>query len=330
MPENFREKYGFFNVEKPVQVDEVALLQRLKKPAGPIEVVIDTDTYNEIDDQYALAYLVRNSEKLRLKAVYAAPFCNRRAESPAIGMARSYDEIHNILKLLGRDDLLEVTYRGSEDYLKDEKTPVISEAAEDLARRAMDYTPDKPLYVVAIGAITNVASALLINPEIRDRVVIVWLGGHALHYHDNHEFNLMQDVAGARVVLGCGAAVVLLPCMGVVSAFQTTGPELTHWLKGKNALCDYLLDTTVKTATLESPISTWSRTIWDVTAVAWLLDGNFMLDQIIPSPIPEYDHHWAQDQRRHPIRYVYHIHRDRLFEDLFAKLTSSVEPTVNC
>jgi len=152
--------------------------------------------------------------------------------------------------------------------------------------------------------------------------VIVWLGGHALHYHDNHEFNLMQDVAAARVVLGCGAAVVLVPCVGVVSAFHTSGPELEYWLRGKNELCDYLCDVTTKTATKESKISCWTRPIWDVTAVAWLLDGNFMADEIISSPIPQYDHHWSRDQRRHPIRYVYHIYRDRLFEDLFGKLAS--------
>lgn len=49
-------------------------LERLKKPKGQIEVVLDTDTYNEIDDQFALAYLIKSEEKLRLQAIYAAPF----------------------------------------------------------------------------------------------------------------------------------------------------------------------------------------------------------------------------------------------------------------
>ena len=71
---------------------------------------------------------------------------------------------------------------------------MLSPAAEDLAKRAMDYTPEKPLYVVAIGAITNVASALLLKPEIRDCIVLVWLGGNALHWPDNREFNMYQDV----------------------------------------------------------------------------------------------------------------------------------------
>lgn len=112
-----------------------------------------------------------------------------------------------------------------------------SEAASNLVKTALAYTPEKPLYVISIGAITNVASALLLEPEIRDRIVIVWLGGTAHHWPDNREFNLAQDVAAARVVFGNGAAVV--------SAFTISGPELEHWLRGKNELCDYLVKVTV-------------------------------------------------------------------------------------
>ena len=66
--------YPFFHVDQPEQVDNAALLRRLQRPEGPVDVVLDTDTYNEIDDQYALAYLIKNDEKLKLKAIYAAPF----------------------------------------------------------------------------------------------------------------------------------------------------------------------------------------------------------------------------------------------------------------
>ena len=308
-------------IEEPVCVDQAALLRRLQPPEGPVDVVIDTDTYNEIDDQFALAYLVLCPERLRLKAIYAAPFFNEKSDSPADGMRKSRAEISHILSLMGRSDLEPIVYSGSERYLPDEKTPVDSPAARDLAQRALRYAPEAPLYVVAIGAITNVASALLLEPEIRDRVVIVWLGGHALHWPDNFEFNLRQDVAAARVVLGCGAAVVLLPCMGVVSAFTTTEPELRENLKGRNALCDYLYSYTVSECSAAAEVQNWSKQIWDVTAVGWLL-GGFTDDAIVTSPIPEYDHRWGHDCRRHVIRCVYHIHRDSLFDDLFDRLRS--------
>ena len=63
----------------------------------------------------------------------------------------------------------------------------------------------------------------------------------------------------------------------------------------------------------------WSRALWDVTAVAWLV-GGFMEDSLTPAPIPQYDGHYSFDPTRHFIRYVYHIDRDRLMEDLFRKL----------
>lgn len=307
----------------PVKVNETDLLRRLQRPQDVVDVVLDTDTYNEIDDQYALAYLLKCPERANVQAIYAAPFSNEKAATPAIGVSRSYDEIQNILRLMGREEMLDRVYRGCEAYLPDETTPVLSPAAEDLVNRAMAHTSDNPLYVIALAAITNVASALLMEPAIRDRIVVVWLGGHALHWHDNYEFNLRQDVAGARVLMGCGAAVVLVPCMGVVSAFTTTEPELREHLKGKNALCDYLYSyTTSEVSNYEGQVKCWSKPIWDVTAVAWLLSDEFMLDELIPSPIPEYDHRWGQDKRRHLVRYVYQINRDKLFTNLFQKLAS--------
>jgi hypothetical protein len=297
-----------------------SLLRRLEKPIGPVDVVIDTDTYNEIDDQFALAFLINSDEKLRLKGIHAAPFFNGRSSGPADGMEKSYREIMNILALMKRTDLSALVRRGSGGYLPSETEPLDSAAARALADLAAGYSAEKPLYVVAIGAITNVASALLLKPEIRDRLVIVWLGGHAREWPHTREFNMMQDVAAARVVFGSGAAVVQLPCMGVVSAFTSSGPELEYWLKGKNELCDYLVDYTAKSAIEDGGLPNWTRAIWDVTAVGWLLDGDFMLDRLDRIPIPQYDHHYSFDPGRHFYRYVYHIYRDKLFRALFQAL----------
>ena len=286
-------------------------------PKGPADVVIDSDTYNEIDDQFAIAYALHAPEKIRLKALYAAPFTNERSAGPADGMEKSYREILKLLSLDGKEGRYPV-FRGSRRYLPDEHTPVLSDAAADLVRRAEAYTPGNPLYVVSIGAITNIASALLLNPGIADRITVIWLGGNAPHWPDNLEFNCKQDVAAARIVLNSGVPLILLPCMGVVSAFTTTGPELEYWLREKNALCDYLVDHTIEVAEEYAKGKVWSRVIWDVTAVGWLLnDGNrLMLDRLVPTPVPGYDHRYSQDASRLPCRMVYHIQRDALFADL--------------
>lgn len=301
-------------------------IRNLAVPKKSIDVVLDTDAYTEIDDQYAIAYLLRSKDRLHVKGICAAPFSmNAKASTPEEGMNKSYNEIFKILKLMHREDLNAHVYRGSEQYLTNETTPVPSEAASYMADLANHYSEENPLYIVAIGAITNVASALLLNPSMKDKVVIVWLGGHGLHMPETKEFNMMQDIAGARVLLGCGAPVVLLPCEGVVDRFCTTRYELEHWLKGKNELCDYLLNITVSEAEAYAAGKPWSRVIWDVTAVAWLLndDNRFMQDTLCTSPIPEYDYHYSIDPTRSFIKYVYHIDRDALFEDLFTKLAQS-------
>ena len=290
-------------------------LQMLQTPTGPVDMILDTDAYNEIDDQFAIASAIA-AKKLTLKALYAAPFHNQLSTGPADGMEKSYQEILKLLGLMGREMPV---FRGSNAFMATEKTPVDSPAVHDLVERAMQYTWDNPLYVVAIGAITNIASALLVKPEIADRIVIVWLAGHALEWPHNAEFNLMQDVAAARVVFNSGAPLVLLHCMGVVHAFSTTEPELNYWLRGKSALCDYLADHTIEAANEYAKGKVWSRAIWDVTAIGWLRnDGEqFMQDKLIHTPIPEYDHHYSEDFRRPLCRMVYHIHRDALMGDLF-------------
>ena len=301
--------------------DDITMIRRLQKPSGRIDVVLDTDTYNEIDDQYALSYMIRSDEKLNVRALYAAPYFNDKSTSPKDGMERSYNEILTLLDLLDRKDLKPSVFRGSEDYLPDEDTPVESPAARDLAERAMQYTAENPLYVVAIGAITNVASAILMNPDIRERIVIVWLGGHALHWPNNGEFNLRQDIAAARIIFGCGVPLVQLPCMGVVSGFAISEPEFRDYFLGKNALCDHLAKYSIEEGIRTKSADTWTRVIWDVTAVAWLLDGDFMEDTLLHSPIPQYDETWTPSDTRHFMRYVYTIHRDRLLQDLVHKLT---------
>ena len=300
---------------------DAEMIRRLERPSRPVDVVLDTDTFNEIDDQYALAYLIKSSDKLRLQAVYAAPFSNEKSSGPEDGMLKSHEEILRILTLMGREDLKKSVFLGSRAYMPDERTPVESDAARDLVARAMAHTAEDPLYVIAIAAITNVASALVMKPEIRDRMVLVWLDGHALEWPHNNEFNLCQDVAGARVAFGCGVPLVQLPCMGVVSAFRTTGPELVHHLRGKNRLCDYLVDVTTGEAIACGGNTAWSRPIWDVTAVAWLVDERFMRDRLEHAPLPEYDHRYAHRVDSHLYKYVYSIDRDALFEDLFAKLS---------
>ena len=299
-------------------------LERIKyliPPVGIIDAVLDTDAYNEIDDQFAIAYILKSPERVNIKAIYAAPFSNPKSGYNAgKGMELSYNEIERILSITG--DSLPV-FRGSEHFLKDEKIPALSDAAYDLAKRAMEYSKEKPLYVVAIGAITNIASAILINPEITERVVVIWLGGHARHFADTKEFNMYQDIASSRVVMGSGVPFVQLPCMGVVSEFRLSHAEIEKWLLVKTPLSDYLGRCAIKEAESYAKGRPWTRIIWDVCAVAWLFNENdrFMRTRNERVRLSDYNGFYENEELPITMKYVYSINRDELMCDLIKKVT---------
>ena len=297
-------------------------IKKLMVPSGRVDVVLDTDAHNEIDDQYAIAYLLSSKDKLTTKAIYAAPYSKDGIVTPQEGMEKSYKEIFKILSLM--EETVEVL-KGATEYLPDEKTPVVSSASLDLAKRANEYSAENPLYVLAIGAITNIASAILLNPKVAENTVVVWLGGHAYHYPNAKEFNLKQDITAARVVFGSGVPLIHLPCQGVVSAFTISKPELEKWFVGKNELADYLSTITIKHVEEQAHCLAWSKPIWDVTAVAWLLNdnGRFIESRLQPTPLPSYDGYYTQCPNNQLLNYVYFIKRDNLLEDLINKLTQN-------
>lgn len=133
---------------------------------------------------------------------------------------------------------------------------------------------------------------------------------------------MYQDVAAARDIMQSGVPFVQLPCMGVVDRFTVSKPELEFWLKGKNPLADYLAQNAIEEAESYAKGKAWTRVIWDVTAVAWLLNDSqqFMESRMIPTPIPTYDNFYATNYNGYPMRYVYSIKRDHLMTDLFQKL----------
>jgi purine nucleosidase len=306
-------------------------LEKLQPPDGKVMMVIDTDTYNEIDDQFAVVHALLSPEKLSVEGIYAAPFFNHRSTSPGNGMQMSYDEI---LRLLDRLDIdpQGLAYRGSNGFLADYDHPYSSNAVSDLIERAMQSK--EPLYVVAIGALTNIASAILIEPKIIEKIVLVWLGGTAMHWPNANEFNLMGDVLASRLVLDCGVPLVLIPCAGVTTHLRTTVSEIEQYVQGRGAIGDYLAETF---KAYNDDHFGWSKEIWDVVAVAYLVNADWIPSNIISSPMiaqqppvhepgqnpypwEKYHLTWSFDQSRHHIRCAYYVERDPIFRDLFTKL----------
>lgn len=293
-------------------------LRLLEPPRGRKPIVLDTDTYNEIDDQFALVYALLSPE-VDLQAVYAAPFHNSRSSGPGDGMEKSYEEVLRILSFMGRE-AEGLAYRGSATWLPAPGEPVRSPAVEDFIARAK-VEREGPLYVLAVGAITNVASALLLAPEIAARIVVVWLGGHPTYWPDTREFNLAGDPLASRLVLDCGVPLVMLPCALVTEQLRTTLAEMERYVKGQGAVGDYLYG--IYEAYMDDHYAR-SKVIWDISSVAYMINPDWLPSELRPSPVLQDDLTWGpEDPARHPVRIVRHVNRDAVFGDLFRKLEAA-------
>lgn len=341
---------------------------RLSIPTGRLRLIIDTDTKNEVDDQFAIAWAMQSTERFQIEALYAAPFShdcfrqfnterdtaelansiNGHSEDPGDGMEQSYQEIKNILRLMELEPEGKV-FRGSTGYLPDCETFVESEAARDLVHRAM--SAEEPLYVAAIGAATNIASAILMEPAIIQKIVVVWLGGHPLSFGHGVEFNLIQDVHAAQVLFDCGVPMVFVPCMNVASMLTVAEDELRARLLGKSKIGTYLSELCLeafqnpeaaiammmlnRTSNLRGredqseeylrqfPTKNvaWSRIIWDIATIGYLKNPNWTPSMLVPSPVLNDEFTYGTAPGRHAIRIVTYCHRDMIFGDLFAALS---------
>lgn len=280
-------------------------------------IILDTDAYNEVDDQYAIAYAMLSDDRVEIASINAAPFFNRRSSSAADGMEKSRREIFHITKLTDAKKAESIpVYSGSERFMTARGDLVESDACDNIIRTVMES--DERVYIVAIGAITNVAAAIIKEPRICERAALIWLGGHALDYPDTREFNLRQDIPAAQTVFDSKMPLLQIPCNGVCSAFITTIPEVEYYLRGKGELCDYLCDITASYT--DQPYG-WSKVIWDVTAVACLTKPEALDMVVLPRPYVTSDCRYAFDAAREPFVYVRRIHRDPIYADLFRKLS---------
>lgn len=304
-----------------------AAASALAPPTERIAMMLDADMFNEVDDQFALAFAVRSPERIDLKAVYAAPFKNHRARTAEEGMEKSYHETVRVLKLLNHpsDGLV---FRGSRSYLPDRNTPVDSPAARHLIKLSHEER-EGPLYVVGLGAASNLASALLMDPSITNRIVMVWIGGQPHGWRRAHDFNLEQDIPAAQVLFDSGVPLVHIPA-NVAARLSITLPELEKGLKGKSIIADalyqnveeYYVETRKNRDVPRSGRGAWTKVIWDIATIAWLLEGDASVtSELVAAPVLNDAGEWTGAKRNHQVRVATQLSRDRIYKGLFEKLS---------
>ena len=285
------------------------------------DVVIDSDTYNEMDDQYAIAYAVA-SDKMNVLALHAAPFLNNRSTSFEEGMELSYKEMERVLEVIGRKGEIPV-FEGARRSVSEDTEGFDPEnpAACNLVRIARKAR--KPVYVLTLGAITNVAAALMLDPSIKDRIVVVWLGTNCFSKGHLKEFNLLQDyVAGQRVV-DSGVPMVILPAMGKPgegTQVLRIGQNDVESIQGDGKAAVFFRSELPQE--FHDTQGDWHHILWDVAAPGLIAHPESYRLRIIPAPIISDDRTFAFDSTRHRILWMDSLDRDAVCADLFSCISS--------
>lgn len=301
----------------------------LALPTGTVDMVLDSDVFNEVDDQFALSFAVRSTKRISLKAVYAAPFKNHRSTSAKDGMEKSYHEAKRVLGILGVPAEGRV-FRGSDRFLPNRDTAVDSEAARHLIRLAHQPREGR-LYVVGLGVASNIASAILLDPSIKERIVVVWIGGHPHSWPHARDFNLNQDIAAAQILFDSEVPLVHIPAGDVAAKLGISLPELETGMKGRSTISDDLYASVEKyygeiNASKKAPRSgegAWRKVIWDIATVAWLVGSEGAVQtKVVPSPMLTDAGEWQEktETDRHNIRVAAGLDRNQIFDMLFETL----------
>lgn len=287
-----------------------------------IRMIVHTDCKNEADDQYALVHHLL-TPKFIVKGVVAAHFdLSQKMYKSGKSATASLEEVNRILDLMEIHDVPALL--GSEVPMPDEHTPMDSEGARFIIEEALREDPH-PLYIACQGGLTDIASALLLCPEIASRMTVVWIGG-GKYPEGGFEFNTYQDIAAANVVMGSQVPVWQIPG-DVYRGMSVTLSELQLYVEPCGKVGKYLFDQLLQVNEDTADIPYWpngeSWGLGDSPTVGIFLDDPFNQDLFDERPAPRIDaqdmtYHFDTDNR--PIRVFKKINPRLILSDLFAKL----------
>ncbi len=291
---------------------KISKLYKKDKNIDKINVILDTDTYNECDDQFALAYMLLSQNKFNIEAITVAPYHHDNDISVEEGQEKSYREILKICNWLNFDTKNKV-FKGSNGYIENG----YNETNEAVEKIIEIVKKNEKTYIMAIGAITNVALAIQKAPSIVDKIEIIWLGGHSPICNNNKEFNFRQDVQAIKEIFSSKANLTIIPCNGVASNLKISIYELEHYLKGKNELCNYLCSRFYDDGI--HGIQT-RRTIWDISVIAYLINKEWFEEKKMDCPKINKDLSYSFNENDRKIKFVTYLDSDKIYNDLFDKL----------
>lgn len=288
-------------------------------------VIVNTDAKNEADDQYAIVHAILTSS-FELHGIIAAHFGHRPDRAPD-SMQASLEEVHLLLKLMDLTGKVRVE-PGARHAMADEKTPQPSPGAQLIIDEAMKDDP-RTLHVLFYGPLTDMASALLMEPRIAERNVhVVWIGGAMRRPAWKIEFNLSNDIHSANVVMKSKLPVSQIP-YPLYQHINVGYAELCERVAPHGAIGRYLVEQLIEwNARYDQAIE--FRALGDSPAVGVVMAPN--AGKWDWQPAPEYDPRTGDaviTGTNRPIKVYDTFDMRFLLEDFYAKLARFARTQAN-
>jgi inosine-uridine nucleoside N-ribohydrolase len=285
------------------------------RPAAP--VVLTTDCGVEIDDQWALAHIVLSPE-LELRAVVTT-----HASSIHFSSATSARTAHETLTRIvpGKAAAIRVV-AGADAPLQDAETPRDSDGVSVLLAASRGFSRSHRLIVLSIGAATDVASAILKDPSIADRIAVVAMG-----FNDwpsgGEEFNVRNDPQAWRVILASRVPLVIGSGATAKKSLRLTTAGAAAIMRSHGAIGAYLSGLVdgwlARHAELAARmVAPGAWVVWDEVVVAYAL--GLASGDAVARPTLQSDLFFSHPETVERITWLTQVDSDRLWGDLGRKI----------
>jgi inosine-uridine nucleoside N-ribohydrolase len=279
-----------------------------------VRVILNTDAKNEADDQYAIVQAIL-TPSFELHGIIPAHFGDHKSKN---SQKDSHDEVMLILDIMNLKQEFRVE-AGALYSLKDEKIPVESNGANLIIEEAMK-NDTRPLHIAFLGPLTDMASAILLEPKITGKNIrVIWIGGGDWP-SGGREYNLGNDIIAANVVFKSGLEIWQIP-RNVYRMMPVSHAELIERVYPHGQLGQYLTEQLIEfnNSTFSRPAE--YRILGDSPAVGVIMYpycGKWSL-----RPAPEFDEqmNYIHTNSENQIRVYENIDSRFIMEDFYAKIS---------
>lgn len=262
------------------------------------QVIVDADTGNEVDDLYALARILLEPS-VNVTALNAAHW-----QTSHWTIENSMENSHRLnQQLLGEMGLAIKTFRGAPARMYDwGDRAQHSAAAYEIIRQAKSKDN---LDILVLGALTNVASAVFIAPEIATKLNVYWLGttvDFEKKIVKRNDFNPLMDTYALDFILESDVEIHIMP-VSVASAMQISFDEM------ESAIGNHFLGKHLQKRWVDHIDSgRRSRVLWDLALVASYINPDFAETTTFTT---------SRDSGNRPIEFYHKIDAMAIYDDFY-------------